>query len=248
MSEHSSDGWYIGIAPEHYRCHSIFVKATRSIRTSDTVFFKHKYITQPTVTPADAIVKAYQDLMHTIQGITNVKGSAHLEALQRIETTLAPPTHSVTQPLHVASNRKPVSQQRPRVPNSSTVPPNTGTTHIAEPPRVEEPVEFPRVKNDEAEQLQVESPSPVVAFPYESIADRVKNRCRQPEPKEQESIAQRVAVRRRKYAAPVLDVDTGKLLEYRALLKHPKFKEAWSISASNEFGRLAQGVGGRIRH
>jgi hypothetical protein len=36
-------------------------------------------------------------------------------------------------------------------------------------------------------------------------------------------------------------------LEYRALLKHPKFKKAWSISAANEFGRLAQGVGGRVK-
>lgn len=123
--------------------------------------------------------------MHAIQGITNVKGSAHLEALQRIETTLAPPTHSVTQPLPVVSNCKPVLQQRPRVQNLPTVPPNTDTTHNAEPPRVEEPVEFPRVENDDADQLQM-LPSPSgVAFPNESIADRVKSRHRQPEPKEQ---------------------------------------------------------------
>ena len=121
--EHSSDGWYIGIAPEHYRCHTVFVKATRAIRISDTVFFKHKYITQPTVTPADAIVKAYQDLLHAIQGIKNVKGAVHLEALQRIETTLTPPTHSVTQPLPTASNCRPVSQQLPRVPQLPHSPP-----------------------------------------------------------------------------------------------------------------------------
>jgi hypothetical protein len=235
------------MAPEHYRCHKIFVKATRSIRTSDTVFFKHKYITQPTVTPADAIVKAYQDLIYAIQGITNIRGSTHLEALQRIETTLSPPTQLATQLLPVVSNRKPVSQQRPRVQNLPTVPPNISNTHNAEPPRVEEPVEFPRVEDDEADQLQVKPPSPVVAFPYKSIADRVKSRRCQPESKEQESIAQRVAMCRREYAAPVLDVNTGKLLEYRALLKHPKFREAWSISASNEFGHLAQGVGGRVK-
>ncbi|KAL7479611.1 hypothetical protein ACHAW6_005338 [Cyclotella cf. meneghiniana] len=63
--EHSTDGWYIGASPEHYRTHCIFFKATRSLCLSDTVFFKHKYITQPMVTPADAIVKAFHDLMAT---------------------------------------------------------------------------------------------------------------------------------------------------------------------------------------
>jgi hypothetical protein len=31
------------------------------------------------------------------------------------------------------------------------------------------------------------------------------------------------------------------------LSRHPKFKEAWSISAANEFGRLAQGIKGRVK-
>jgi hypothetical protein len=251
--EHSSDGWYIGIAPEHYRCHKIFVKATRAIRSSDTVFFKHKYITQPAITPADAIVKAYQDLLHAIWGIKNVKGSAHLEALQCIETTLTPPTHSTTQTLPTTHHRKPVPQQHPRVqivlPNTNTrliVTPNTNTATNAAPPRVEESLEFPRVEDDDTTQVAPQL-SPIETAPHKSIADRVKNRHHQPETTPPESIAQRVAMRRREQAAPVLDVDTGKLLEYRALLKHPKFRAAWSTSAANEFGRLAQGVGGRVQ-
>jgi hypothetical protein len=59
FGEHSSDGWYLRTSPEHYRAHWVFVKATRAKRITDTVFFKHKYITQPTVTKADAIVNAY---------------------------------------------------------------------------------------------------------------------------------------------------------------------------------------------
>jgi hypothetical protein len=39
----------------------------------------------------------------------------------------------------------------------------------------------------------------------------------------------------------------GKLLEYRQLLKHECFKEVWNRSAADEFGRLAQGIGGRIK-
>ena len=37
------------------------------------------------------------------------------------------------------------------------------------------------------------------------------------------------------------------MLEYRDLLKHPKLGPDWQISEANEFGRLAQGVGGRIK-
>ncbi|MDH5650207.1 MAG: hypothetical protein OEY67_11205, partial [Gammaproteobacteria bacterium] len=47
-------------------------------------------------------------------------------------------------------------------------------------------------------------------------------------------------------ANAVLDEETGKMLNYRDLLRHPKYKEDWSKSSANEFGRLAQGVGGRV--
>lgn len=47
-------------------------------------------------------------------------------------------------------------------------------------------------------------------------------------------------------ANAVLDKETGEMLEYRHLLRNPKFRPTWSHSAANEFGRLAQGVGTRI--
>ena len=63
FGEHSGDGFYLQTSPEHYRTHIIFVKKTRAKRLADTVFFKHKYITQLTVTPADAVVQAYHKMM-----------------------------------------------------------------------------------------------------------------------------------------------------------------------------------------
>ena len=36
----------------------------------------------------------------------------------------------------------------------------------------------------------------------------------------------------------VLDPKTGKMLEYRQLIKYPLTKKEWSILAANEFGRL----------
>jgi hypothetical protein len=49
-------------------------------------------------------------------------------------------------------------------------------------------------------------------------------------------------------AMAVMDADTGKLLNYRQLMRSTKYREAWtwSLSSANEFGRLANGIGGRI--
>jgi hypothetical protein len=48
-------------------------------------------------------------------------------------------------------------------------------------------------------------------------------------------------------AMAVMDAMTGKLMNYRQLMQSPKHKEVWSRSSANEFGRLAQGVGGRVK-
>ena len=49
-------------------------------------------------------------------------------------------------------------------------------------------------------------------------------------------------------AMAVMDADTGKLLNYRQLMRNTKYREAWSLSSANEFGRLANGIGGRIKN
>ena len=36
--EHSSNGWYLQTSPDHYRCHYVFAKSTRSKRIMDTIF------------------------------------------------------------------------------------------------------------------------------------------------------------------------------------------------------------------
>ena len=48
-------------------------------------------------------------------------------------------------------------------------------------------------------------------------------------------------------AMAVMDAESGKLLNYKQLMRHPKYKGKWQISSANEFGRLANGVGGRIK-
>jgi hypothetical protein len=48
-------------------------------------------------------------------------------------------------------------------------------------------------------------------------------------------------------AMAVMDNETGQLLNYRQLMRSDKHKHAWGRSSANEFGRLAQGIGGRIK-
>ena len=88
--EHSMDGWYLKTSEEHYRCHIVLVKKTQAKRVTDTVFFKHKYITQPEVKPADVIIQAYQDLRQALQGLKNPADTKQMQALKRIQEQLSP--------------------------------------------------------------------------------------------------------------------------------------------------------------
>jgi hypothetical protein len=47
---HTASGFYIGNAWEHYRCHEIYICDTKHTRMCLTAFFKHKYLTMPTIT------------------------------------------------------------------------------------------------------------------------------------------------------------------------------------------------------
>ncbi len=46
----------------------------------------------------------------------------------------------------------------------------------------------------------------------------------------------------------VMDKDPVAMLNYCQLLNNPKFSKQWHFSSANEFGRLANGVGGRIKN
>jgi len=66
--EHTKSGYYIGVSEEHYRCHKIYISSTRSVRVCQTVFFKHKYLTQPSLTINDALVIAADNLATALNG------------------------------------------------------------------------------------------------------------------------------------------------------------------------------------
>jgi len=66
---HTASGYYLGNSKVHYRCHQIYISNTRHTRVCDTVFFKHKYLMIPTITPANALIKATDNLVDAISGV-----------------------------------------------------------------------------------------------------------------------------------------------------------------------------------
>jgi hypothetical protein len=66
---HTTSGFYVGNSWEHYRCHEVFISGTRHTGICSTVFFKHKYLTMPTLTPSDALICASDNLTDAIAGI-----------------------------------------------------------------------------------------------------------------------------------------------------------------------------------
>jgi hypothetical protein len=69
MAPHTASGFYVGNAWEHYHCHEIYICDTKHTRTCLTVFFKHKYLTMPTITPANALICAADSLTDAIAGL-----------------------------------------------------------------------------------------------------------------------------------------------------------------------------------
>ncbi len=267
-AEHSTDGWYIGTSMEHYRCHRIYVKKTRSERISDTVFFKHKYITQPTVTPADTIVKALDDLTHALKGRRNVKGTSEMESIERIDELL----NNIPQQLE--QNRQQEQQKRQVTFDESTAPPKENRIPTARQPTparttsrpsiekaiIDKPIQSiaptPRVHDQmrtvpTATTTQMTPPTPRVLSkskqaPPTIIHSKIREKIREKETNrariQHQTHMQLRQQEQRERVQLIRDEDTGEYLKYRQLIRSPKHNVIWNKSSANEFGRLAQGL------
>jgi hypothetical protein len=72
---------------EHHLCLRVYITGTRATQISDTVFFKHQYITNPTISPESYVVAAAQQLTITLQGNIPI-GNKTAEALQKSQQTI----------------------------------------------------------------------------------------------------------------------------------------------------------------
>ncbi len=79
---HADTGFNIGMTIEHHQCFHIYIVKTRVTRVSNTVFFKHQYITNPQVTPETLVIKAASDLTSALTGTVS-HNSEMAEALEK---------------------------------------------------------------------------------------------------------------------------------------------------------------------
>ena len=86
FAQHCSKGYVLGTSTEHYRCWNLWNIKTKATRVSETAFFKHKYITNPTVTPEDAIISAANRMSQALrQYKPNNMCEDDVQALSRLE-------------------------------------------------------------------------------------------------------------------------------------------------------------------
>jgi hypothetical protein len=64
---YTDTGFNIGTAMEHNQCYHIYIVKTRATRISDTVFFKHQYITNPKATPKTLVIRVASDLTSALK-------------------------------------------------------------------------------------------------------------------------------------------------------------------------------------
>ena len=80
---HSVDGLYFATSPDNYRTHTCHIKSTQSKLLSNTVHFKHKNITNPSLSHTNKIMKAIAGLANFLKHNPVVTAKQEQEILKR---------------------------------------------------------------------------------------------------------------------------------------------------------------------
>ncbi len=76
-------GFNLKTSMEHHRCYRVYITKTQAMQVSNTVNFKHQYITNPTVSPESLVVAAAQQLTAALKG--NIPGGNEtMEGLTKV--------------------------------------------------------------------------------------------------------------------------------------------------------------------
>jgi len=218
------DGWYLGPALSHYRCHRVYCSRTNSERITDTInIFPHD-ASPPHVTVQEAAIIATETLSDALANPSTLKhfGDQQIAALQILAASLSK-TATIT------SNQHSI----PLLPNTIQA---TQTTRVPE-PRVEaRPTHAPSPRVIERSIQQNPPSTPIPTIPSHSYNLR-------PFPHRLANAI--IDTNKTSFVNAIYDPDSGSMLEYKQLLQ--KDPATWNPSMANEIGRLAQGIGNRIK-
>eukprot|EP00804_Cyclotella_cryptica_P013559 CCRYP_012916-RA/>CCRYP_012916-RA protein AED:0.34 eAED:0.34 QI:0/-1/0/1/-1/1/1/0/448 len=267
---HSVERWYINTSPEHYHTHHCHIKSTNSECLSDTIQFCHKHITNPSLTPADKLMAAIADCSHALLTNASAKGTSTIRQLQALlqqtSTQLNSSSHCLphqsirtlehplprvehTLPRLVDLNMHVTRSMTPVIPDVPTRPtpraPRLITHRRRHTPR--QPISLPTdtpVRNTRSQTAATAKLAAPPAHNTRACTSRFPKPMTITHTKSSHLAQLKNEVHK---ALAVLDKCMGKLLNYQQLLRHPVYQGDWTISLANEFGRLALGVGRRIK-
>ena len=180
----SDAGFSLGTSMEHHRCFRVYVSKTRATRISDTVHFKHQYITNPTVSPESHVVAAAQQLATALQG--NIPaGNETAEALKKVSNLFT----------KIAAAKQEFAKAKAQRNRVRATPAARQTTHLprvtAPLPRVADPPEADCCVTPRVEDCRVVEEVPTQTLPSPiATAPMTRSQARQPRPKTPNYISQ----------------------------------------------------------
>ena len=247
---HGQNGWYVGAAPEHYRCYQIYIPKTQGTRICDTVEFFPTHCKMPNVTSHDAVIYAANNLitaLTTPQPTNSVLsiGKDQMVVLRKLATIFQCSIQPKQQPIAEPSEPDIAPPQRPRTRSQTKALANAAIRDIYG-PTVSPTATPPQNDPEKDDKLAPNHLCDIQQDNKPFIVPTIKNL--QPQyPTIHEGMVEDPFPLIQS-ANSVTDPSTGKQLEYKQLINHPdsKFRQMWQRSSANEFGCLAQGVGGQI--
>jgi hypothetical protein len=105
-AEHCTKAFVLGTSTKHYQCWKFWTPTTPTTHISGAAFFKHKYLTNLSVTPEDQVIAAAAHLTDTLQGIKSPQ--LHTSTLQALSDL-----HDVFYEATNATNAPPSLQRTP---------------------------------------------------------------------------------------------------------------------------------------
>ncbi len=132
-------GFNLGASMEHHRCYRVYITKIQAMQVSNTVNFKHQYITNPTVSPDSPVVAVAQQLTAALKG--NIPGGNEtMEGLTKVSklfTKIAVMKQEVAAAKAQWNNLQahPAARQTPLLPRVAAPAPRV----VATVPRVEVP-------------------------------------------------------------------------------------------------------------
>ena len=217
------NAWYIGPCMSHYRCLNFYVPSTAGERVSDTAQLYPTMVETPTWTQIDEIIDAATALTAALQptfksNLTSTLKLAQYRALRQLA--------DIFSTSFVPSQNTNNEYQAPRVEIKSNIP--NQNRYV--------PETFP--KNQDL--------PPQHAHPPLANHSNTKKTLHMGNFLKTIYLHEKYGLPK-SYCNAIIDPVSGKSMEYRHLIKNKHTRKIWNNSFANELGRLANGVGNRIK-